>query len=306
MNFRFVLHRLQVWDPATGRMRQRFFLRSQIIIGGDPKSDLRLAGLDGIFAKIDFSEGDLDLLREGRSLKIMAKEIFTVGPYALLWTPIDSSFLSPWKYSLLGVAGLILAVGLYVLLRGSEPICNQLEVRLARQQWSGRPLEGEEQVLLSEVRSAVESARQALTEKNWVKLKSQIRDVDQRLDLSTQRGACRTDRAVRDLEFKMRRGLFREHLERRELSEALAILQEMISAGGKKGTIGLKRELLKSARELYLEGYRREDESADEGAEIKDRATEICTQLGYESCFEGVSELGTKPKEAPDDEKSLN
>jgi hypothetical protein len=306
MKFPLCLHRLQIWDPATGKMRQRFFFRPQIVIGGDPKSDLRLGDLEGIFAKIDFTAGDLDLLREGRSLKILPKEIFTIGPYAVLWMPLDAGILNRWKYSLGGTAGLFLAVCLFVFFKGSEAVCTQLEVRLARQQFTDRRLSEEEQRFLSEIRMSLESARLAFAEKSWIKLKAEIREMDEKLDAATQRRDCRTDKAVRDLEFKMRRSLFREHLEHRELAEALPILQEMISTTGSKGTSGLRRDLLRAARELYLEGYRREDESPDEGTEIKDRATEVCTQLGYESCFEGVNELKPNSKGESGDQKSLN
>lgn len=306
MRLPFCLHRLQIWDPATGKMRQRLFFRPQIVIGGDPKVDLRLSDLEGIFAKIDFMTGDLDLLREGRSLKILPKEIFTIGPYAVLWMPLNVGTFKRWRYSLFGLAGLLLSVFLYVLFKGSEAVCNQLEVRLARQQFTDRRLSEEEQRFMSEIRMSVDSARQAFTEKNWIKLKVQIREMDEKLEASTQRRECRTDKAVRDLEFKMRRGLFREHLEQRELSEALAILQEMISSTGSKGTSGLRRDLLRASRELYLEGYRREDESPDEGTEIKDRATEVCTQLGYESCFEGINELKPKAQNDSGDQETLN
>ena len=291
------VHRIQIWDPATGKMRQRFLFRHQMIVGGDPKSDLRLDELEGLVAKLDLAERQLDLLQDGRSVAVTPREIFTIGPYALLWTPIEFNLFKIKSYKILGALLLMGVVIFSGWIFGSEPVCSNLEVRLATQNWSTRGLTEEEQTLLEEIRRGLESARDSFRERSWVRLSSQIRDFENRLDERTQRRECRTDKGFRDLEFKMKRSMFREHLQQQEHNEALKVLEDLLQSGESKGLRGLKRELMKSARELFLEGYRKEDESPEEGAELKDRATEICQRIGYENCFEGVSEFNQKTEE---------
>jgi len=294
MKLPWIIHRLQIWDPSSGKMRQRFFFRNQIIIGGDPKSDLKLKDLEGLAAKVDFDLAEMDLLQEGRVVKIVAQEFFTVGPYALLWTPLSSAGVKAWQLTLAGAMALVMVTLIFAWRFGSAPVCRDVEFRLSRQQWSGHGLKGDDQKLLEQVRRSLDSSREALRDRNWVRLKVLLREADRNLDEQTQRQSCQTDRAFRDLEFKMWRSMFREALQRGDHLEAHQQLDEILRSGWKKGTKSLKREMLNSARELYLEGYRREDEAPEEGAELMDRSTEICVKLGFESCFEGIVELKKK------------
>lgn len=261
------LHRVRIWDSRSGRMRSSWTLKPQMMIGSDPKADLKLPQLKAFELRLDFIALSVDRLAEGSRSTLSASGLVEIPPY----------HLHVRSYPLRG-RHLISAVSLGLVLAGIFGLSAWRANSTALPPCEVRQLNSERQ----EIKRIQSNFRRLLKEGAFPPAQGELLSL-KRLNLNLETfQKCQIRKLVSLMEGSLRRERFYGDLKAGQLQSALNLLLE---AEGAERDVW-ERQFLSSLREKYLEAYRTEEEEPLESAERFSEIQELCQKLrGQSFCF---------------------
>ncbi len=286
----FKIHVLKIWNSQNAEIKFRVFFGKQVTVGSDRKANLKLSGIHGFEAQINFEESKLVWLERDAPEAIERDRIFQVGPYAILWSsyhPVQNTAVL-WKSTL--VASVLALIWMGTSLGSSEPHCSLLEKIVASGRWSGGGalLNPKENATLESLQKSSRSFKEALKEGAFVRARAELQAMRKGVATLTAPAACGVMAPIDEMELKFSRKLMGDYLKDDDVLGAArewARMRQM--EGPREGRSSVyERRLLAAARDLYMEGYRLEEEDTERAYELMERAREVCRTMNEgDECF---------------------
>jgi len=258
---------IRIWDSRTAKIRTHFFLRKEILIGADRSSHLRLKDVRGFEAKINFDTQTIRRLDQSDVEKLELGGIFQLGPYALHWRSFKFAEYSSRRRLIGMILLLTFFLGSLIWLQFREspqcPAIGKISINFER----------------------------ALREEIYVKARVELNQLKQDYLSLTKSAACAEGVEAKKLEARFWTAVLQQSL---DLKDANAVAQNFLEL--KKLSLKdrreqlLERRVIDLAREVYLDGYRAEDQDFEKGLELMEKAREICRAIHLPpDCFKGAS-----------------
>lgn len=270
------LHFIRVWDSRTAQVRNRFFFRSEILIGSDKSNHLRLKDLKGFEAKIQFYDGTLRVLENAGAEQIYPQKIFQIGSYAFHWRKINLRPKFDRRKMILSLFLLTVGIGLLSWTQGRAlPSCPLFSVYLKN------PVS----------KNLVTAFEKAVARKAFVKARADLSGIKKDFSLFARSESCEQSSDIKSLEASFWSGILQQNLEAKDGEAAAKNLNALKSLSLKdRREFLLERRVVDLARDFFLEGYRMEDQDFEKGLTLMEKARSICRSLGKpEECFRSQS-----------------
>jgi hypothetical protein len=274
------INRIRVWNPHSARVSERWFWKSEALIGSDRKCGIRIHELQGLMARIDFDQKEIIYIDSGKIENLKVGELFQIGTYVFQWSELDLS-----KTISLGTLVSIVSIfafSILLLIWNSRRVeqCGHDAFQLTHGPWKkSSPITGQ----LFEKRI---DFRRALDEKSWLKALAELNSIREMISSPQVPKACLPASAFEKLELEFAEKIIRDYLSKNELERAANELKKIGHLNGADGWNRLRKIVLNNARSVYLKGYRMDDESSDEAQGLMDNAESVCLALSLSSrCF---------------------
>lgn len=274
------INRIRVWNPHTARVSERWFWKSEALIGSDRKCGVRIRELQGLMARIDFGQKEIIYINSGKIEKLKVGELFQIEAYVFQWSELDLSRAMTFG-TLVSIASIIIfLILLFVWKSHRAEQCSHDAFQRTHGPWKkSSPITGQ----LFERRI---DFRKALDEKSWLKALAELNSIREMTYSQELPKTCLPATAFEKLELEFAEGIIRDYLSKNELERAANELKKIGHLSGADGWNRLQKIVLKNARSVYLKGYRMDDEVSEDAQGLMDSAESVCLALSLSSrCF---------------------
>lgn len=271
---------LRIWDPASSRIRKKFFLKSEILFGSDSSADVRIPELKGLVARYDTQQNELHWIESGKSEVIPEGHLFQIGSFVFQWK-VFHLFESPRKFITLGLLGVAGAAGL-LLWASSDHLylCSERVQKLASRDWAEFPE-------LTDYYRLKEAFEGALKARDLARSKGELMSLVELVDSEGADTRCGHRKVIFEMQRDFFSALLIQKLKTGDLSGALETFKNFKEMNPEPVYLQkLLRPLLRLAKKIFYEGYRLEETDSDRGGELMDQAQGLCQALQLKDfCF---------------------
>jgi hypothetical protein len=278
------IHSIRIWTADSQRIKRKFFLKDHVVFGSDKKADIRVADLQGLHARFDFSTQTLHHLESGEVQTIEPDSLFQLGTIVFHWKEIRW-WNKNLQVSLLATAMGILVLG-FSLFWGShrQPVCSAFVLKVAQGNWTGSSSDANEKYILTDLQQLKTSFHDALKAKNWIKAQSEVNSIVQILSSVKADATCGMHETILGIELKLSEHMMVEHLQNSEPDLAAQEFNRFWNRDSSLQKEELKferwqKKIRRAASKLYLDGYEIEEENFEKSSELMEKAQKICLAI---------------------------
>lgn len=290
------LHRIRIWDPSCPKIRQRYFLKTEIVFGSDKNADIVVPDGPGFGARLDFESGELHYLEEEKISNIDTKTLFQVGAFVFQWTRVDW-WKKEWNWAAGAFLGGLLLLSVCFLWKpaSESAYCSPRFVRAAQGAWSESGARVSDKDFFQSLSGLKKSFQEALKLNQWAKARLELNSVREILGRENAPKDCGIFAALEEMEGRLSQRLVFEHLKKDDLVSAALEAQKSKQRISETAYASLEKRVIRAARKTYLDGYRLEEESPEKSEALMEAAHEACLSLSREAeCFRSAGEEGQK------------
>jgi hypothetical protein len=286
MKLKTKINCIRIWSPGSEKIKNRFFLKSDIIFGSDLASDICITELEGLQARLDFQEKELSHFQNDKLEYIEEGQIFQLGPYVFQWKTI-----SPFKKSYILPLSCI-SISLFFILiisiwpKEAKIDCSARSLKLASGYWGSSSARPKDKKFFANLQTYKLSFLKAVKNKNWLKARSELNEIELRVrDVNAQK-ACGILLPLVQLERRLSENLIRGFLKDSSLLLAAEEIQSFKTKFPENNLERFEKRIMKDIRKKYFQGYRLEEKDPEKAFALMEQAEEACMALGLEGdCF---------------------
>ncbi|MDB5037624.1 MAG: hypothetical protein JWQ35_1152 [Bacteriovoracaceae bacterium] len=303
------IHSIRVWSPDSAKIKQRFFIRDEILFGTDKTADVYLKDLPGFFARVDFKAEEIHYLEEDRIEKIEAGEIFQIQSFVCQWKAFNLFSKKIRWASIVFLTGLLFIFLVHSLLLNSGSnkhiVCSRRLEKISSGAWGTSEGDAAEQMFFRNLGELKKSFQTSLKTKQWAKSRAELDSIESTLE-SERHAECGTLRPAQVLEAQFSRALIVDYLKDQNTLAAAEEIRRFRNRFQSDDLDRLENRVFKAAHKIYLEGYRLEEEDFEKGNELMEKAQQTCVLLDHDPmCFKVKKEVHEQPIERPSRERRV-
>jgi len=276
----FKFNRIRIWNPHSARVMEKWIFKKETLVGSDKKCGIKIKDLNGIKARLDFSQLEILNLDTGKVQPLVSGQIFQVDAFVFQWIEVDVSRY--FNTTSLISAGSILFFLIAICFWDSkkEILCSPQAIQVSEGIW--RKSSPNTSILYERKLSF----RQALKEESWLRAKGELDSIREIISQMDAPASCKIDNALHSLEIEFSDKLIQKYIKEQNFSKAAFELKRVSVVVGGDRVGRLLRKLMKVSKELYLSGYRLEDENSEKAHQLMDDAEAVCGVLSLAPhCF---------------------
>lgn len=294
------LNFLRIWKPELSKIQQKIFLKSEVLFGSDPSSDVLIQSVElGFAARLDFDSFELHDLQSNEIKSLSPGEFFQLGDYIFQW---EKKSLVPkkakWSVGLALVGFLTLGVGLQLPAKSAVD-CSARAEKLASGLWGSSSARPEDKDFFSKLYSYKKSFEEALSKHSLLIARTELNSIQALIkDVKAPR-ECGVHIPVINLEEKLSESFALDLLRDNDLIQAAEEVARFQKLYGSEYHVVLKSRIKEKAKKMVWESWRLEMQDPDRSYELKKEVRQVCLLLdGTDACFsEEAADSSAKSKQ---------
>lgn len=280
------LYCLSLWDPLKEKIRKKYFIKNEIIFGSDKDADVRLENTPGLMARLDCQTEELWFIADEKVETVKEGALFQMGEHVFQWKKINFLKTKWTRWFLMLIPGMVLLSLLCCFPVKQHFNCSEKALKIVSGSWGSSSAPDEHKAFFHEIHELKKSFEEALKKQGLMKARAELNGIKKILEKEQIPSECGGQTVLVKLEAKMSEKVARFFLKENNVLAASKELHRFKTTYASETLFSLEKRVLRSARKVYLEGYRLEEENPEKGEELMEQARQICLTLGQSSdCF---------------------
>lgn len=280
------LNFLRIWHSDTAKIKQRVFAKDEVLIGSDRKTDVRLKGIGGFVARLDFKSHELHLLEENEIKKLSTGSFFQIGNFVFQWET------KPIINRRRGIQGGILLLAFSVVLVGlSLPRndiieCSARAEKIAGGRWGPSSARRSDQAFFRKLQTLKKSFRKALKKSYLTVARAELKEIKDHLSGIRSAEKCGVLRPIDDFEEALSEQITLKFIREKKLVLAAQEVQKFREKYGDDRHRVLRQRIQNEAKTLAFESWKLEKKNPEKAYETKKQVQAICEAVSpNDDCF---------------------